>query len=356
MEKGLSLKSILLCTALSSALLLLCLFPLSIQSVGQAVLLFSISICFALVLRFVLNKKTTIERIGLIFSFLFSLFSTALLTKAIRIFIPTHFDLLSLFSLSFAVAFFSLVFLITQEVAIRLLQQIVPWADHHTTSSRTRSLIPDLACLEDGRLCDLVRTGLLDSQLIVPHALVEQIKHMLEDENELVRERARQAYESCRRLELSGIHPVKHKQLDAFFDHGMIDGLMNYAKAIKGTILSNDSAIKSMAKEEHGDVPVVFIEAVASAFKPATPKGQQFSIKIQRLGKEPKQGIGYLDDRTMVVVNGGGDYLGRQVKIQVLSQKYSASGKIIFCNLLEEEPLYDSEQTSLSDDFQEVSR
>ena len=58
------------------------------------------------------------------------------------------------------------------------------------------------------------------------------------------------------------------------------------------------------------------------------------TIKIQRLGKEPKQGVGYLEDGTMVVVNGGGEFLGETIRTQVLSQKYSSSGKIIFCNAL----------------------
>jgi uncharacterized protein YacL len=78
------------------------------------------------------------------------------------------------------------------------------------------------------------------------------------------------------------------------------------------------------------------IDAIANALRPPIPKGEMLSIKIQRLGKEPKQGIGYLDDGTMVVVNGGGDFLRRTVRTQVLSQKYSSSGKIVFCNVCED--------------------
>ena len=79
------------------------------------------------------------------------------------------------------------------------------------------------------------------------------------------------------------------------------------------------------------------IDSIANAVRPPIPKGEYLCIKIQRLGKEPKQGIGYLDDGTMVVVNGGGDHLGRMVKTEVLSQKYSSSGKIVFCNVREED-------------------
>lgn len=175
----------------------------------------------------------------------------------------------------------------------------------------------------------------------------------MDDDDELIKERARQAYESCRRLENYGITAVKNSEFDTLFEKDFHDGLLKYAKSVGGTILSNDSTIRNSFKAEHADVPVVFIEAIASSFKPVLPKGQQFSIKIQRLGKEPKQGIGYLDDRTMVVVNGGGDYLGRQVRTQVLSQKFSSSGKIIFCNLLDVEPAYEMVSSTLNDEYSE---
>jgi uncharacterized protein YacL len=64
--------------------------------------------------------------------------------------------------------------------------------------------------------------------------------------------------------------------------------------------------------------------------------GEKLSIKIQRYGKEEKQGVGYLDDGTMVVVNGGGDYIGEVIEVQVLSVKHTASGRMIFCNTIEE--------------------
>ena len=64
--------------------------------------------------------------------------------------------------------------------------------------------------------------------------------------------------------------------------------------------------------------------------------GEILKIKIQRYGKEPNQGVGYLEDGTMVVVNGGGDFIGQCIEVQVLSVKHTASGRIIFCNAQEE--------------------
>ena len=94
------------------------------------------------------------------------------------------------------------------------------------------------------------------------------------------------------------------------------------------------SHLQSPLRNEEDEVSVISLETIAAALKPGAQRGEILSIKIQRLGKEPKQGVGYLDDGTMVVVNGGGEFLGQLIRTQVLSQKYSSSGKIIFCNAL----------------------
>lgn len=231
---------------------------------------------------------------------------------------------------------FITLFFVGTEPLLRGVRHLCPWLDadqvHHESG---RSVIPDLACLEDGRICDLVRTGLFDQQLILPYFLIEKVRDMMEEDDEFLKERARQSLESIRRLEAFGILCKKHRDIRIKSESSFQDILLEYARLNNATILSNDSSLQTSIKPEYYHVPIIFLEAIASALKPTIPKGQQLSIKIQRLGKEPKQGIGYLDDRTMVVVNGGGDYLGRTVKIQILSQKYSTSGKIIFCNLID---------------------
>jgi uncharacterized protein YacL len=75
--------------------------------------------------------------------------------------------------------------------------------------------------------------------------------------------------------------------------------------------------------------------------------GESMKIKIQRLGKEPNQGVGYLEDGTMVVVNGAGDFIGQNIDVQVLSVKHTTSGRMVFCNTLEEEALQQGENSEL---------
>src|ERR1044072_7233269 len=101
-------------------------------------------------------------------------------------------------------------------------------------------------------------------------------------------------------------------------------------------------------------VRIINIHLLSNALKPLTQAGEFINIKIQRYGKEPRQGVGYLDDGTMVVVNGGAEFIGETIKAQVLSVKHTSSGRMIFCNAAEEGSLLsdeDHDETHDDDDF-----
>jgi uncharacterized protein YacL len=84
-------------------------------------------------------------------------------------------------------------------------------------------------------------------------------------------------------------------------------------------------------------VRIINIHTLSNALKPLTHSGETLTIKVQRYGKEPRQGVGYLEDGTMVVINGGADFIGETIKTHVLSVKHTSSGRMIFCNALEDE-------------------
>jgi uncharacterized protein YacL len=201
-------------------------------------------------------------------------------------------------------------------------------------STGIRKLIPDQSALEDGRIIDLARTGLFDGQIIVPTFLPAELRVLAESNDETTRTKARRALEVLRKLESMPRVGLQSKDLP-IPDSGELHGkILQCAKTLHASLLTNE--MPSCRSDADQDMYLA-VDTIASALRPPIPKGEVLSIKIQRLGKEPKQGIGYLEDGTMVIVNGGGDYLGRSVRTQVLSQKYSSSGKIIFCNVREED-------------------
>ena len=82
-------------------------------------------------------------------------------------------------------------------------------------------------------------------------------------------------------------------------------------------------------------VQIINLHSLSTALKPLMETGEMIQIKVQRYGKEPRQGVGYLDDGTMVVINGGGSFIGDVIDVQVLSVKHTSSGRMIFCNALD---------------------
>jgi hypothetical protein len=233
--------------------------------------------------------------------------------------------LLLLFTLS-AISFYSL----------RAFAFFKPEADSaaalRSELSSGRKFIPDQSALEDGRIIDLARTGLFDGQIIVPGFLPTDLRQLAENGDETVRTRAKKALDALRRLESLPRLSLLSKEVRASGD--LNEKILASAKALNACLLTNEVP---SCKTEQEQALYLSVDTIANALRPPIPKGEVLAIKIQRLGKEPKQGIGYLEDGTMVVVNGGGDYLGRSVRTQVLSQKYSSSGKIIFCNVREED-------------------
>ena len=200
--------------------------------------------------------------------------------------------------------------------------------------SALRTFILDQSALEDGRVVDLARMGLFDGQIIVPSFLPQELKNQVETADEPSKARARRALEALRRLESIPHFTVLEREISSIDGSDLSENLSMAAKRLHATLLTNET-LPCRLDGDQG--PHLSVDTIVSALRPAIPKGELLLIKIQRLGKEAKQGIGYLEDGTMVVVNGGGDYLGRTVRTQVLSQKYSSSGKIIFCNVREEE-------------------
>lgn len=200
------------------------------------------------------------------------------------------------------------------------------------TQTMKKELVLDIPAIEDTRLIELARSGLLDHQLVVPTFVVKEIQKASESQDENIRVRGRKCQEHLKRLESMPHLGLQIKEFHFSEQEELQVKLARAAKLIQAYMLTS-CELSQLRTEE--DLPtIISLETIATALKPGAQRGEILTIKIQRLGKEPKQGVGYLEDSTMVVVNGGGEFLGQTIRTQVLSQKYSSSGKIIFCNAI----------------------
>lgn len=156
----------------------------------------------------------------------------------------------------------------------------------------------------------------------------------------MTKSKCRRALESIKKLEVITHLDLRFNDTDFPETADNFAKLTRLARLLDAHLLTADLGRLQMSSIE--GIRIINIHALSNALKPLMQAGENIKIKIQRYGKEPRQGVGYLEDGTMVVVNGGGDYIGEVIDARVLSVKHTSSGRMIFCNA-EEEDSFDDE-------------
>lgn len=216
----------------------------------------------------------------------------------------------------------------------------VPFLRFKPTAPAKRDILLDSSVLQDPRLIDLAVSGLLDNLAILPRFVVVELQDISEEsDDENSRIRARRSLEVIAKLEaLPDLH-LRYTEADFPEIKDPVARLTRLARHLDANLLTADISRVQQANIE--GVKIVNIHSLSNALKPLTQTGEYMSIKIQRYGKEARQGVGYLDDGTMVVVNGGAAFIGENIRTQVLSVKHTSSGRMIFCNALEGDTEFD---------------
>lgn len=213
----------------------------------------------------------------------------------------------------------------------------IPFVKFAPTAQKKKDLLVDSSVLSDARIIDLAATGMLDHLLIIPRFLIKEIYAHSEIGDEMTKNKAKKSLEVIKKLEVVSGLELRFNDTD-FPEVKDIHGkLIRLARLIDANILSADISRIQMASIE--GIRIINLHSLSNALKPLMQAGEFIKIKIQRYGKEPRQGVGYLDDGTMVVVNGGGKFIGELIDAQVLSVKHTSSGRMVFCNACDEEGL-----------------
>lgn len=204
-----------------------------------------------------------------------------------------------------------------------------------------KDIVMDASVLTDSRIIDLATSGLLDNHLIFPRFILKELFAMVESADEHSKTKARRCLDVFKKLEnISGLN-IRYSDVDYPELKDTMSKMLKLARTMNANVMTVDlSRIQQSAIE---DIKIININTLSNALKPLTQAGEYINIKIQRYGKEPRQGVGYLDDGTMVVVNGGAEYIGETIKSQVLSVKHTSSGRMIFCNSTDETLLSEQE-------------
>jgi uncharacterized protein YacL len=186
----------------------------------------------------------------------------------------------------------------------------------------------DTSCIIDGRIEDLLDTGFVEGQILVPQFVLQELQQIADAANDQKRVRGRRGLDILNRVKTTYPERIVIHSAD-YDDIATVDAkLVRLAQEINGTLLTNDYNLSKVASLQQ--VPVLNINDLAQAVRPSYLPGDSLDLKIIKEGKEPSQGIGYLEDGTLVVVEEGSRYVGSELRVVVTSSLQTSAGRMIF--------------------------
>ena len=192
----------------------------------------------------------------------------------------------------------------------------------------------DTSVIIDGRISDICTTSFIEGTLIVPHFILKELQIIADSPDAMKRQRGRRGLEVLDQLQKSSQVSVLILEMD-FPDAGDVDSkLIECAKSLKAKIITNDFNLNKVAKLQ--GLSVLNINELANALKPVVLPGESMNVFILKEGKEKDQGVAYLDDGTMVVVDNSRRMIGQTIPITVTSVLQTTVGKMIFGRYNEE--------------------
>jgi len=191
-----------------------------------------------------------------------------------------------------------------------------------------RSVLLDTSVIIDGRIADVARTGFLPGAMVVPSFVLNELQHIADSGDGLRRQRGRRGLDILNRLQKDSSIAFRISDLDVEGVRNVDDKLVILARQLRAPILTNDYNLNRVAELQ--GVVVLNINELANAVKAIYIPGESLEVRVIQEGKEAGQGVGYLDDGTMVVVEDGRGYIERSLSVVVTKVLQTAAGRMIF--------------------------
>ena len=211
---------------------------------------------------------------------------------------------------------------------------IIPYMEFSKEVKGARPLVLDTSVIIDGRIADVVEARVIDQPLVVPRFVLQELQGIADSSDKLRRNRGRRGLDILNRLQKSGIQEVKIFDAELPELNGVREvdqKLVVLAKHLGGKVVTNDYNLNKIAKIQ--GVDVINLNDLANAMKPIVLPGEILNVKLIKRGEEPGQGVGYLDDGTMIVCEHGQHHLGEMVRLVVTSVLQTSAGRMIFGRL-----------------------
>jgi uncharacterized protein YacL len=212
---------------------------------------------------------------------------------------------------------------------------IIPYVKFTRQDRRDDITIIDTSVIIDGRIIDLCKTGFIGGRFIIPRFVLRELQQIADSSDSLKRNRGRRGLDILNNMQKTVDMDVKIHEED-FPDITETDAkLVKLAKLLSGRVFTNDYNLNKVAELQ--GVQVLNINELSNALKPIMLPGEVVEVKVVKEGKEHNQGIGYLDDGTMIVVEGGRQLIGQRKKVAVTSILQTAAGRMIFAKAIDDD-------------------
>lgn len=205
----------------------------------------------------------------------------------------------------------------------------------HTKGGKN-SVLLDTSAIMDGRIVEVVRSGFVPEQLLVPRFVIAELQLLADKADHLKRERARYGLQVIQDLQDSRYATVKIISDDIKSESGVDEKLVKLALKLKALLFTTDYNLLKVAEIE--GVRVLNINELAQNLRPTHIPGEQMEIKIVARGQEKTQGVGYLEDGTMVVVEKAGSLQNKKLKVEVTRSLQTTAGRMMFARLQRQAP------------------
>ncbi len=195
-------------------------------------------------------------------------------------------------------------------------------------SQSSRTILLDTSVIIDGRVADIAKTGFLPGTLLIPRFVLNELQYIADSPDSLRRQRGRRGMEVLSELQKATSVVVRISDIDVEGVREVDDKLVILARQMKCPILTNDYNLNRIAELQ--GVPILNINELANSVKSVVLPGETLVVNVIQEGKESGQGVGYMEDGTMVVVENGNKFLNREIDVTVTKVLQTAAGRMIF--------------------------
>ncbi len=285
---------------------------------------------------------TPTKKISTLFSIFFGLLGAVLATIAVGFvidLIATSYDIKALeligstkVLIGIALAYLAISIVLQTQDDFRL---VIPYVEFAKQLRGPRPLMLDTSALIDGRIVEVAQTGLIQSPVVVPRFVISELQMLADSADRNRRSRGRRGLDMMTRVQrFAGIDVTVDETHPGDKQRGVDEMLVELALATRSMIVTTDSGLRRVA--EIRAVPVLFMADLSNALKPQLGPGDAITLRLSRKGEQLGQGVGYLEDGTMVVAEDGGDYVGQVVPLMIGSTMSTSAGRLLFARVVKE--------------------